>query len=83
MRLLTSGFKGTKSSVRLNGVNSLYTYMEAVRNLLAWEMLSYDVKMLAQTAFRGPPNLQIFASYAELCQELACINLASGGNLTF
>ena len=46
-------------------------------------MLSYDVKMLAQTAFRGPPNLQIFASYAELCQELACINLASGGNLTF
>lgn len=39
--------------------------------------------MLAKTALSGPPNLQIFVSYTELCQEQVCINLANGDNLTF
>ena len=39
--------------------------------------------MLAKAALSGPQCLQFFASYTELCQEQAHINLANGHNLTF
>lgn len=39
--------------------------------------------MLAKAALNGPQCLQFFASYTELCQEQAHINLANGHNITF
>ena len=74
--------KELKSSVRLNWANTLYT-QEILQICLRGRCSPYDVKMVAKAAFSGPQHLQFFASYTELCQEQACINLASGHTLTF
>ena len=39
--------------------------------------------MLAKAALSDPQYLQFFASYTELCQKQAHINLANGHSLTF
>ena len=39
--------------------------------------------MLAKAALNGSQCLQFFASYTELCQEQAHINLAKRHNITF
>ena len=74
--------KELKPSVRLNRADPLYT-QELLKICLRGRCSPYDVKMVAKAALSGPQHLQFFASYTELCQEQACINLASGHNLTF